>query len=253
MRTIERCYLRTFTRRMGRALADVLCPASCDYCGDRIDESAHFLCQTCWEALAVCTTGDYCPRCGLDVSPHALLEGSCPQCLGVAMGLDGIARCGIYADILQGMIPAFKNGKTELDRLLAFLTNNTLMSSGFRGSIQMFVPVPLHWSRRLARGYNQAHLLARGLQHPQVRVQRVLKRIRRTRPQPAVVTPAARARNVAGAFALRQPSLVKDIVVCLVDDVKTTGATLNECARVLKMAGAARVYALVLAVAGQRS
>ncbi|MEA3226208.1 MAG: phosphoribosyltransferase family protein, partial [Planctomycetota bacterium] len=63
--------------------------------------------------------------------------------------------------------------------------------------------------------------------------------------------PAARARNVAGAFAARYRPDIAGRRICLVDDIKTTGATLNECAKVLKQAGASKVFALVLAVAGQ--
>ena len=62
---------------------------------------------------------------------------------------------------------------------------------------------------------------------------------------------AARAKNVAGAFAVRYGHNFTGRTLCLVDDIKTTGATLNECARVLKQAGASKVFALVLAVAGQ--
>jgi predicted amidophosphoribosyltransferase len=65
-------------------------------------------------------------------------------------------------------------------------------------------------------------------------------------------TPAARTKNVAGAFAVRQGHKFKGTKICLVDDIKTTGATLNECAKTLKEAGASKVFALVLAVAGQK-
>ena len=64
---------------------------------------------------------------------------------------------------------------------------------------------------------------------------------------------AARARNVAGAFEVRRKNRLAGRDICLVDDIKTTGATLNECAKVLKQAGASRVFALVLAVAGQNA
>ena len=77
-------------------------------------------------------------------------------------------------------------------------------------------------------------------------------RIRRTQAQPQVATPAARARNVVGAFVVRNRHGFDGKTICLVDDIKTSGATLNECAKVLKEAGAAEVYALVLAVAGQK-
>jgi len=111
--------------------------------------------------------------------------------------------------------------------------------------------VPLHWSRRLTRGYNQAHILARKLKHPTAKINTDLVRIRRTKSQPAMASPAARARNVAGAFAVRYRHNFTGRKICLVDDIKTTGATLNECAKTLKQAGASKVFALVLAVAGQ--
>ena len=71
--------------------------------------------------------------------------------------------------------------------------------------------------------------------------------------QAMMPTAAGRARNVAGAFALRRGHKLSGKKVCLVDDIKTTGATLNECAKTLKQAGVSKVYAVVLAVAGQDS
>lgn len=150
------------------------------------------------------------------------------------------------------MILAFKNGRSELDTVLAPLADAAFQGSGFHEDIEWLVPVPLHWTRRLARGYNQSHLIARRLTRRRARICTDLVRIRRTRLQPAVATPAARARNVAGAFAARADHRFSGRTVCLIDDIKTSGATLNECAKVLKEAGAARVYAVVLAVAGQR-
>jgi competence protein ComFC len=149
------------------------------------------------------------------------------------------------------MILSFKNGRTELDSTLAFLLNSALQASTFYKDIEIFVPVPLHWSRRLARGYNQSLVLAKKLKHPTARISTDLVRIRRTKYQPMTASPAARARNVAGAFAVRYGHRFADKKVCLIDDIKTTGATLNECAKVLKEAGAVKVFALVLAVAGQ--
>jgi len=66
-----------------------------------------------------------------------------------------------------------------------------------------------------------------------------------------MASPASRAKNVAGAFAVRSRHKFADRKICLIDDIKTTGATLNECAKTLKQAGASKVFALVLAVAGQ--
>ncbi|MHC4324902.1 MAG: ComF family protein [Planctomycetota bacterium] len=150
------------------------------------------------------------------------------------------------------MILSFKNGRTELDSILGFLGNCALQGGGFNSDLELFVPVPLHWSRRLIRGYNQSHVLVRKLKHDTAKINTDLVRIRRTKAQPAMVSPAAREKNVAGAFAVRYRHKFKGRKICLVDDIKTTGATLNECAKTLKRAGALKVYALVLAVAGQQ-
>ena len=195
--------------------------------------------------------GDYCRRCGRDAGRFALLAGTCPDCQGREMCFDHIARVGVYGRNLQEMILAFKNGKTELDSVLAFFANAALQGSGFYDEIELFVPVPQHWSRRLVRGYNQSHVLAAKLTHPAAKISTDLVRIRRTKSQPMMASSAARAKNVAGAFAVRYRHDFAGRQVCLVDDIKTTGATLNECARTLKQAGASKVFALVLAVAGQ--
>jgi ComF family protein len=151
------------------------------------------------------------------------------------------------------MILAFKNGRTELDSMLGFLANSSLEGGGFAGEIEFFVPVPLHFSRRLSRGYNQSLVLAKKLELATAKVNTELVRIRHTKFQPAMVSEAARARNVAGAFAVRRGHRLAGRSVCLVDDIKTSGATLNECAKTLKEAGASKVFALVLAVAGQKT
>jgi ComF family protein len=149
------------------------------------------------------------------------------------------------------MILAFKNDKTELDSVMTWLADTALQVSVFLGDIDFFVPVPLHWRKRLIRGYNQSYLLARGLKHPSAKVSTDLVRIRYTPAQPTMLTMAAREKNVEGAFAVRYRHRFAGRRVCLVDDIKTTGATLNECAKTLKEAGALKVFALVLAVAGQ--
>jgi len=167
------------------------------------------------------------------------------------MHFDGIARAGMYAESLRDMVKAFKNDKIELDSLMVWLADTALQTSTFFSDIDFFVPVPLHWRRRFHRGYNQSYLLARGLKHPSAKISNDLARVRYTRPQSEMPSPAARAKNVKGAFAVRYRHPFVGRRVCLVDDIKTTNATLNECAKTLKEAGASKVFALVLSVAGQ--
>jgi len=235
-----------------QSLNHLFWPAICLNCRGNISETDNKLCQSCWEQLIACTGSDYCRRCGRDVSPAAILEGVCPDCQGKEIYFDEIARSGIYAQNLKKMILDFKNGKTEVDLILGFLADSALQGSSFINEIDFFVPVPLHWSRKIIRGYNQAHVLSRKINHRKSLINTDLVRIRRTKAQPAMASPSARARNVAGAFAVRYGHKLTGKKICLVDDIKTTGATLNECAKTLKEAGAEKVFALVLAVAGQK-
>jgi competence protein ComFC len=234
-----------------QGLNHLLWPAVCSNCKRSICETDNALCKSCWDELLYCTGGDYCRRCGRDASRFAILEGTCPDCQGKQIYFDQIARSGVYADALQKLIFAFKKGRTELNSTLSLLANSALQGSGFCNDIEFFIPVPLHWSRRLARGYNQSLVLVKKLKHPSAKISTDLVRIRRTKSQPTMTSAAARARNVADAFAVRHRHKFKGAKVCLIDDIKTTGATLNECAKTLKEAGASKVYALVLAVAGQ--
>ena len=234
-----------------QGLNQLLWPAVCINCRESISETDANLCKNCWGQLLACTGADYCPRCGRDVSKYALLEGACPDCQGKEIHFDQITRSGFYADALSKMILSFKKGRTELDSVLGFLANCALQGSGFVNAIEFFVPVPLHWSRRLTRGYNQSLVLTKKLKHPSAKINTDLVRIRYTKSQPMMASAAARARNVAGAFAVRRRHEFTGRALCLVDDIKTTGATLNECAKTLKEAGASKVFALVLAVAGQ--
>jgi competence protein ComFC len=236
-----------------RGFNQLLWPAVCINCRISIGETDSKLCRNCWDMLLNCTGADYCRRCGRDAGKFAFLAGACPDCQGKEVRFDRIARAGIYEHTLRKMILSFKNGRTELDSVLGFLINSALQGSGFIGDIEFFVPVPLHWTRRLMRGYNQSHLLIKNLEHDKAKISTDLVRIRRTRSQPTMTSPAARKKNVAGAFAVRYRHKLAGRKICLVDDIKTTGATLNECAKTLKQAGALEVFALVLAVAGQKN
>lgn len=160
-----------------------------------------------------------------------------------------IARAaGEYDGALRDIIHAFKyDGRRGLARPLGRLA--AAEADGVLGGAQYVVPVPLHPLRRLRRGFNQAEDLARELGLP---LANVLWRHRMTAPQTGLHA-SARRRNVRGAFTLsplwsrRRQSALEGGVVVLVDDVRTTGATLNACAEVLLEAGVREVRALTLA------
>jgi ComF family protein len=122
-------------------------------------------------------------------------------------------------------------------------------AGGLLNGVEIVVPVPLHWRRRRRRGFNQAEALARNLGLP---CRNALRR-RRSTPSQTDLPAAERQRNVRDAFALRRGAEVNGRIVLIVDDVATTGATIEACARVLRAAGAQEVRALTAARVVARS
>jgi len=228
----------------------LLWPAQCMHCGACLEDQSEQLCAECWADVLSCTSGTYCPTCAREVSEYAVIDQRCPACAGQNRIVDGMARAGVYDRRFHEMVLSFKKGATELRHVLVPLAHSALRGSVFYDRIDLFVPVPLHWTRRFVRGYNQATVLARHLSHPNTRVSTALTRVRATRIQPFMASHTQRRANVQGAFAVKSPMRIAGRRLCLVDDITTSGATLHECAKVLKQAGAKQVYALVLAVAG---
>jgi ComF family protein len=194
-----------------------------------------------------------CERCGDRLAPEAVLAGEgtrCVHCLQHPPAFDVAAAAGVYAGPLREMIHAFKY---ERRRSLAIPLAAVMRARGHHllEDADAVVPVPLHPVRSLRRGFNQADDLARGLGHP---VWRALRRRRHGPPQ-ASLHAGSRRHNLEGAYgisigwAIRErarPTLTGRTVV-LVDDVMTTGATLDGCARVLLEAGVTSVRALTAA------
>ena len=238
---------------VAKQIVNLLFPSVCSNCLKPISEKDGVFCDSCWSQLLKCAGSDYCRRCGKDVSKYAITNGRCGHCQSQSLLFDGIARVGKYEKTLKSLLLKFKFAdKTEFQKTLSFLANSTLQGSDFYEDIDYFVPVPLHWRRRIFRGFNQSSLISQKLNHPKAKTNKDLVRCRYTEPQIDLKTPAARKKNVEGAFAVRVDHKFKNKNICLVDDIKTTNATLNECSRTLKQAGALKVYALVIAVADQK-
>ena len=230
-------------------LDHLLFPPHCILCQTPVCREDDGLCRTCWQELARNVAADYCRRCGRSASPFAIVNNRCGACQDEEFAFDGTIRAGVYETSLRSLILAFKfHQRTEYAPRLSRMMKDALAVSGVARSIDCFVPVPLHWRRRLERGYNQALCLSRGVCTPPASVSTDLVRTRYTRRQWSL-TETQRRTNVKNAFAVRRGHPFGGKTVCLVDDITTSGATLNECAKALKAAGAASVFALVAAVA----
>ncbi|WP_300162163.1 ComF family protein [Solidesulfovibrio sp.] len=243
-------------RGLGRSLT-ALC-GRCQACAGLLPAAAAGelpLCPACAARLAP-RLGGHCPRCGELAEDPGGAPTTCLECRRQGRSWDGFAFHGPYDDLLRELILGFKfHGRLAQGRLLAGLALAAYRrAAGREGEGAMdpdgpgrIVPVPLHPRRLAWRGFNQSlelsRLLAVRLGRPVA--MRALCRIRDTTPQSQL--PGARRRaNIAGAFAA-DPGQVEGRSVLLVDDVMTTGATIDAAADALRRAGAVRVDVLVVA------
>ena len=194
----------------------------------------------------------FCRTCGDSLPSWRVISAAleqCPRCRRHSGLVDAARAAGAYEGSLREILHAFKY---EGRRVLAGPLAAMMRAAGAEilADADWVVPVPLHPWRRMRRGFNQADDLARRLGVP---VLRTLWRVRATAPQTGLRA-AARRRNVRHAFRLspflspaRRHRLLEGRIVVLVDDVRTTGATLEACAAALKGAGAREVRALTVA------
>jgi ComF family protein len=191
-----------------------------------------------------------CAACDEPIAPQRAFCAPCAATLMVAASVPGCIAAFDYGAAIARAIGRFKyEDRPDLARVLAALalrTRHELVAFG----PEIVVPVPLHPTRLVERGFNQAVLLARplakGLGLPMVA--RALVRSVAT-PRQALLPRPARLRNVAGAFRVGDPEVVRGRRVLLVDDVRTTGATIAACAAPLLAAGATEVCGCVVASA----
>ena len=205
----------------------------------------------CWRGLQEAIgAGEYCPRCGAQVSAFTQAKGGCNRCRDLGLRYERLVRVGLYRRPLSQMIRKLKFSRgTDSARLLGELLEGVIQAVQWQKKFDLISWVPLHWWRQCCRRYDQAELLARRLGNLSGRrTFRLLRRARWTAPQ-THLSRQRRRENVHGAFTLRRGVGVADKQILLVDDVLATGATANEAAGVLRKAGA-RVAVAVVAVAG---
>jgi len=246
------------TREWTLTLKNLAFPIFCQQCGLRLltDDNGYF-CPTCWESSPRIER-PFCPVCG---KPHRA---------GVGLGTRSNFRCGPcstqkkphpydrvlaaarYDGAVQLAIKRLKfNDKPRIARPLGELLREQARRELDCDTYDCLVPVPLHRVRRRARGFNQAELIAHEIApiFPNAVVDTSLIRLRPTHVQSRLHSEKERRESVRGAFRLSKRANFSEKRVLLIDDVVTTGATIHECATVLKKGGAAVVDVLAVALA----
>ncbi len=236
-----------FLHQALEGVLQVFLPHRCPVTGD-IVANGPGLSSSAWRGLTF-LAGPQCASCGLPFDQVVPPDTRCAACERSPPRYDQARAAISYDDASRSLLIRYKHGdRSDLSPLLGRFVVSAYRSLSEAPDI--VTAVPLHRMRLLQRRFNQAALLARhvGDESGQPCIPDLLIRRRATESQ-GRKSGLARARNVRGAFVInpRQAKWVKDRHVLLVDDVMTTGATVEECARVLKRGGASRVSVATVA------
>ena len=215
-----------------------------------------FVCAECVRQISL-VKGPICLSCGIMFKSSEGDDRICGNCISTPKQFRIARAPAVYDQAMMHLIHCFKyNAKIQLARPFSGLLLWALKRYWAAGSFDVIMPVPLSGHRIRQRGFNQAYLLIRGwekianqlgLDRPRARITKdVLIRNRTTLPQTGLGR-KARMENIKNVFSVREHSDIKEKRILLVDDVYTTGATVNECARELKDHGARSVDVLTLA------
>jgi len=232
-------------------LLDFIYPQSCPICKKSLSQEEKEVCKNCWKNLVI-LPHSFCPYCMLFFEEDdSIFKHSCDSLSRPSdRRILAVRSLGTFDDYYKTLIHRIKyNKKIPLGKRLAIsLGEETAKEREFL-SCDLVIPVPLYRARKRERGFNQSEILAGGITRAlNIAISgNILKRTKNTKDQ-TNLNAQQRRENVRNAFVVTQPNMVIGKKVILVDDVMTTGATLNECARVLLDIGAKGVFAATLAV-----
>lgn len=234
-----------------KGILNLIYPPRCLICFKLLENNDGF-CQECFEKIEI-IKAPLCNICGKPLEPPQAFKGIenpiCFDCHNRKFFFKYARSIGKYKGVLKDCIHLLKyRGKKVLLKPLNKLIETHLDDLVPFEKISFIAPVPLHKKRLRERGFNQAELIANliGKIYQIPVLSNLLEKTVHTLPQ-VDLNRIERARNIKGAFKVNENPYVQGGTILLVDDVYTTGATVNECVRVLKRAGAQEVYVLTLA------
>lgn len=243
--------LRGFFRVL-RDVGDAVLPQRCTACELLIPSRIGRLCTACSDEIRDLLAVPYCSRCGRSVHTASQHGDGCPLCASEPYwNVASLVRVGPYTGALSELAVGLKfGGRTRNAALLAELLAARLRAAPWFEEVRAFVPVPMHWLRRLQRPCNHAYELTEALAHLTSRpLVRAMRSIAYRPSQMHLPTRNQRFENVKGVFGPRRRAADKIAgrTVCIVDNLLMTGATIHEVSKVLRRMGAKRIYAAVIA------
>ncbi|MBI1825559.1 MAG: ComF family protein [Planctomycetes bacterium] len=230
---------------------NLLFPPRCLACGAHAGLLSDSMCADCASSIEISRSEKACPTCAATVALYEVAKNRCSECRTSKPKIRGMVRVAAYRSTIGGLVRAYKyHARDDLEPFLANWLADALAAALWIDRVEAVVSVPTHWKRRIARPFHAADAIAAhvakklGLPHVPL-----LRRVK-AGPHQVGLSFAARIENVRGAFALRRGVTLNKPRLLLIDDVRTSGATLNECAKVLHRAGAGEIYAAIVVHAG---
>ena len=243
---------RSFKNKID-TVADFLFPRRCLYCGSINPKGIYkHICGNCATTAMLCT-GGRCLTCGEIIggkdSPNVR---SCPKCFDIKTAYKEALCPTVFDGAIKQLVHALKYASAPYAAadLAKFALGHPDTRKFLIGAT--IVPVPLHWLRKFKRGYNQTEIIAEQIARIapdlNIKIADILRRTRRTSTQ-TKLSREERMENIKGAFAVKKNAILppKDAAIVLLDDVMTTTATINECAKTLKRAGFKNIRAFAVA------
>ncbi len=217
-----------------------------------------YLCSQCQSGFYA-VESPLCPRCGIMFKSREGSDHLCGKCLKSARHFRKARAFAVYNEMFKDLIYCYKyRNKIQLEKPFSFILFSIFIRYWDARDIDIIAPVPLHWRRMYQRGFNQAFLMVRKwrtvaktfqIDLTSVLIEReIIVRTQQTASQVGMSVKDRQA-NIKNAFAVKTPEKIKGKRILLIDDVLTTGSTVNECARILMNNGARYVDVLTLAQA----
>jgi competence protein ComFC len=230
------------------ALINLLYPALCRVCSKKIDKFDHNICGDCGKKIKE-RLPPFCVKCGKRLKGEPELIDTCPDCKKDTLYFDRAWSACHYDDPLKSLIHDFKYKKiTSLSTDFTDMLINFIKKHNIGIDCDMILSIPMHPDRLLKREINHSDILARDL-GKKLGIscrENTLRKTKNTLPQ-SKLKREARIKNLHLSFSLKDNSAVRNKNILLVDDLFTTGSTVNECSRLLKNSGARRVEIITLA------
>lgn len=241
--------MKQLLSEISQAALNLIFPIHCQGCGIKLGyDNKRYLCPSCLKQIRL-NRPPFCIRCGRSLSGSEEIRTLCPDCLNKKYYFERAWQCCQYQGLIKELIHKFKyKRKLFLKSILAEIVDDFAKTYLDYKIIDAIIPVPMYQVNTSKRGFNQAAILAEELSKPLGIgfLGNCLLKTKRAKQQ-VDLNKTDRLNNVKGVFEVKKGIDLKEKKLLLVDDVFTTGATVNECSKVLTAAGAKAVWVLTLA------